>query len=298
MSTLRPVSVGLVTGGSWGRLVHAPSFAAGPETRLAGVWSRDGSQATAIAAAHGCPAFPDLDGLIDAAELVSVSVDPHAQPALAGAAAQAGRPVLLEKPVAVSADEAGKLADVLDASRSGSLLFLTYRFAPRIRSFIDRCRSRDPVRAGVRFLTTARGSEVTGWRRTRGLLLDLGFHVFDLLDAVAGPICRVRADGDLWRSVDLRVEHTDGCASAATVGWSGLPARRTEVEVLTGEGLLTLGADAFVRGPWLASGLRSAVWALVREGQRGAPGIEHGVYLQRCVQAAEKSLTSGRTVEV
>lgn len=295
---MRPVSVGLVTGGTWGSKVHAPAFAAGPETRLAGAWSRDPATAAAVAAAHGCPAYPDLADLIEAAELVSVAVDPHAQPALAGAAASAGRPVLLEKPVAATVEEARALADTLAAGRTGSLLFLTYRFAPRVRSFAARCRELGAVRAELRFLTTARGSEVSGWRRSRGLLLDLGFHVFDLLDAVAGPVSRIRADGDLRHSVDLRVEHVGGCASAATVAWSGLPARRTELMVRTGTEVSVLGPGAFVRGPWLAAGLRAAVWDLVRAGGREAPGVEHGVYLQRCVDAAEQSLVARRSVDV
>ena len=34
------VAVGLVGAGGWADLVHAPTLAAGPQTRLAGVWAR------------------------------------------------------------------------------------------------------------------------------------------------------------------------------------------------------------------------------------------------------------------
>jgi predicted dehydrogenase len=286
-----PVSVGLVAGGSWAKDVHAPIFSAGPETRLAGVWSRAAAKAEALAASQNCRVFAEFDELLDECELVSFAVAPAAQPTLATSAALAGRHVLLEKPVAACVEDATNLADILAAQRVRSLLFLTYSFSPLVRQFVDGCRNRSPVRARLLFSTTAHPSKVTGWRRDRGLLLDLGFHVFDLLDAVGGRIVRILAHGDRMQSVDLRVEHAAGCVSEANVSWAGLPTRRTELNVLTEKGTMSLDPTACTRGAWLPTGVRQAVWGLVRENRRDGPGIEHGVYLQQCVGAAERSLS-------
>lgn len=293
-----PVAVGLVVGGDWARLVHAPMFAAGPQTRLAGAWSRTPAKAAAVADTYGCRAFASFEELIEASELVSFAVPPAAQPMLARRAALAGRHVLLEKPVADRVEEAVSLADTLACCRVGSLLMLTYSFSPQVRSFVAGCRVHVPHSVVLRFLTTTRPDELTGWRRRCGLLLDLGYHVFDLLDAVLGTICRVAARGDRGRRVDLRVEHAAGGSSTATVAWAGLPVRRTELEVLTSDGPLVLDPRACVRGDWLPRSVRAAVWSLVRERRRLEPGIARGVYLQRCVAAAESSLDERSPVEV
>jgi predicted dehydrogenase len=207
--------------------------------------------------------------------------------------------VLLEKPVATSAAAVAQLSDVLSAQRVGSILFLTYRFSPLVASFVADCQARTPVGAQLSFFTATHPSEVVGWRREHGVLLDLGFHVFDLLDAAVGRIARIAAHGDRSRWAGLFIDHTRGCFSEASICWAGLATRRTAFEVFTEEGNLALDPGACVRGPWLASGIRRAVWARVREGRRDASGIERGLYLQQCVDAAEHSLRlGGRFVDV
>ena len=84
-----PLRVGLAGAGPWARAVHAPMLAAGPETELAGVWSRTPEHAAELAAAHGVPAFASYDALLDAVRRGRArGRRPPSQPDLAVAAAE------------------------------------------------------------------------------------------------------------------------------------------------------------------------------------------------------------------
>ncbi|MYV98067.1 Gfo/Idh/MocA family oxidoreductase, partial [Streptomyces sp. SID3343] len=108
-----PVAVGLVGAGPWAERVHAPVFAAGPQTRLAAVWARRPDAAQRLAERYDAVACTEYDDLLDRCEAVVFAVAPEAQPALAERAAQAGKAVLLEKPVADNLDAARRLADAI-----------------------------------------------------------------------------------------------------------------------------------------------------------------------------------------
>ena len=130
-SNVRAVlAVGLVGAGPWARMVHAPVLAAGPSTRLAGVWSRTPAHAEDLAATHGVPAAPSFEALLDGSEAVAFAVPPAVQGGLAAEAAAAGRAVLLEKPIADDLVGAERLAEAVAGAGVASLVVLSYRFSP------------------------------------------------------------------------------------------------------------------------------------------------------------------------
>ena len=96
-----PVRVGLAGAGPWAQFVHAPVLAAGPETTLSGVWSRTSAHARELADTHGAATFATLDELIEASDAVACCVAPNAQVDVAIRAAEAGKTLLLEKPLAL-----------------------------------------------------------------------------------------------------------------------------------------------------------------------------------------------------
>src|SRR5436189_2812632 len=61
-----PLAIGVIGAGPWARMVTGPSLAAGPQTRVAGVWSRTEAHAAELAAQLSVPSFADLDALFDA----------------------------------------------------------------------------------------------------------------------------------------------------------------------------------------------------------------------------------------
>ena len=189
MAATRPLAVGLAGAGEWASRVHAPLWAAGPETRLAGVWSRRTEQSAQLAAAHGAPVFSSFEALVEASEAIVFALPPAVQAGLAPVAAACGRAVLLEKPLATDVDGAERVADAVDAAGVGSLMGLTYRFNPVVREFLRRAADFDVAGARACFLS---GVFLAGrfggtWREQYGALLDVGPHLLDLVQAAMGP---------------------------------------------------------------------------------------------------------------
>src|SRR4051794_32743418 len=95
--------------GYWAREVHAAGVVACPGAELAGVWGRDPAKAKAMADGLGVRAYDDADALIDAVDAIAVALPPDVQADLAVRAANAGRHLLIEKPVALSSADADRV---------------------------------------------------------------------------------------------------------------------------------------------------------------------------------------------
>ena len=214
--------VGLVGGGPWARRVHAPVLASHPEFELTGVWTRRPAVAAELAAANGTIAFDDFDALVDAVDVVAFSVPPTVQPELAMATARAGRHLILEKPIAASLDDARQLADAVGAAGVASIVVLTFRFAAETNEWLADVAAVESWSGGTaRWLS---GALLDGmfadspWRQEDGAILDIGPHIFDLLDAALGPIVEVSAarytEPDLWHVISA---HDTGAVSTATL---------------------------------------------------------------------------------
>lgn len=229
--------VGLVGAGPWARRVHAPAIADHPGTRLSAVWARRRAAAEEVAGPHGAQVVDSPDELLtgDLVDAVAFAVPPDVQAELAIRAAQAGRHLILEKPVAATLADARRLADAVEQAGVASLVVLTRRFAPETRAWLEELRRLEGWTGGsARWLSGALlGGDYSAseWRhRDGGALLDVGPHAVDLLDTALGPITEVlaahRSPRDLWHLV---LGHFGGAVS--TVVLSGrLPVRPTIVE--------------------------------------------------------------------
>src|SRR5580700_3805109 len=105
---------GLVGTGYWAKMTHAAALASTPGAELAAVWGRDPAAAEALAAEHGATAYEDFGAFLDSADAVAFAIPPHVQAPLAIRAAQSGKHLLLEKPIALSADAADKLVAAVE----------------------------------------------------------------------------------------------------------------------------------------------------------------------------------------
>lgn len=290
----RPINVGLVGAGPWAGMVHAPVLAAGPETRLAGVWARRPEAAQALAAKHGAPAFDDLDALFAACEAVAFAVPPNVQPALAIRAAAAGKALLLEKPLALDLAEAERLAAAVDSAGVPTMLVLSYRFGAHVREFVARARAFETYAARATFLGGGLlgGSPfATDWRLVRGALPDLAPHMLDLVEACCGPIVEITAAGDSLKVCALLATHASGAVSETAL--SGVlpfaPAKVT-VELYGPGGELTL--DALGGGSFAETfaTVREEFAAMVRSGKAHEFDVHRGLALQRLIARAEATL--------
>jgi predicted dehydrogenase len=273
-------------------MVHAPVIAAGPETALAGVWARRSDAAERLASRHGTPAFSTVEELFDNCDAVSFAVPPDVQAAIATKAARAGKHVLLEKPIALSVDDAQRLADAVGEAGVASMVVLSWRYAPAIRAYIEDAHSAAPIGGRGAFVSGALlgGDFATPWRLERGPMMDLGPHVFDLLDATIGTIVGVRASGDLLGWVGALLEHEGGQVSTASLCASAaISPHRAGVDVFTKDRVIEINCTTAV-GPDAFGILRSEFAAAAAKGGGHPLDVHHGLRLQRLLNDAESQL--------
>jgi predicted dehydrogenase len=286
-----PVRVGLFGAGPWARAVTGPIFAAGPETQLVGVWSRTPAHAKEAAAGLGVEAYDTAGALIEASDAIAVAVAPHAQPALASLAVEAGRPVLLEKPLADNLEDAHRLVDAIERARVGSLLVLTYRFHTALERFARAVEDLDVLGGRGCFLSGAflPGSPYAyGWRLERGALLDVGPHLLDLHEVAFGEIVDVVAAGDPHGWVSLTLVHASGATSQASLSCRIAMESRTEVEVFASDGVVRFdGRDGDRRE--IGANIRASFAAVARGGSHPADA-RRGLHLQMLIEQAAQQL--------
>jgi predicted dehydrogenase len=273
-------------------MVHGPVFAAGPETHLAGVWSRTAANAEALAQQCGTRAFETLDALIDACDAIAIAVSPGAQPEFAIRAARAGKAVLLEKPIAFDVATAQRVADAISEAGVGSLVVLTYRFHGPTREFLARAQRFDALGGRGCFLSGAFLGDspfATDWRLERGCLLDVGPHIVDLLDAALGEVVEIDAAGDVHGWVALTMRHASGATSQASLCCRCAMESRTEVEIFGPQGVLTLDGRSGSRTDTFAT-LRAEFAEVARTGASHPADVQRGLHLQRLLARAEASM--------
>jgi predicted dehydrogenase len=239
---------GLIGTGFWAETVHAAGLAAHPQTELVAVWGRDPAKAAALAERFGARPFADADELIAAVDAVAFAVPPDVQAELAARAAAAGRPLLLEKPLALSVEAAER---VVEAVRAPTVVFFKSRFDPGVaewfRTEIDG-RAWDGASATWLASIFEPGNPFGGspWRQERGALWDLGPHALAYLLPTLGPVEQVEAVRGRRDEVHLALRHAAGAASSVTVSLTAPAAHLTEVLFWGGEGVARMPGDGDV----------------------------------------------------
>ena len=137
---MKPLRAGVIGVGHLGQH-HARHYATLSGVTLAGVCDASADRAQLIADRHGVQAWTTMADLLAQVDLVSVAVPTSAHFAAAKACLDAGKHVLVEKPIAVTSAEARELVEL--AARRGCLLQVGYseRFNPimqRMRPHIER----------------------------------------------------------------------------------------------------------------------------------------------------------------
>ncbi len=290
MTALR---VGLVGAGPWAEKAYAPMLAAGPETRLACVWSRRPAAAAALAAAHGSAAAESFEALLERCEAVAFAVPPDVQAVLAVQAARAGRHLMLDKPLALTLEPARALVRAVEQAGVVTQLMLTQRYRPATQAFLDAARGFATIGARLAFLSGAfvRGPYANAWRIEHGALHDLGPHAFDLLEAAVGPIEQVVGRGDPRRWVALTCRHAGGAVSElAMSGVMQLPQSVFRLELYGPAGALEFDgvAAAAQAEPWSLA--RRTFADAVRAGRSPALDVHRGLMLQELIDRSLRAL--------
>jgi len=286
------IEVGLVGAGPWAHLVHGPVLAAGPETRLVGVWARRPDAASELASRLGVRPFSRYEDLLDACQAVAFSVPPAVQAELAATAARRGKALLLEKPIAADLDSALRLADVVGEAGVVSQVVLSWRYAAPVRAFLEAAARLDVIGGRGGFISGGLlgGPFATPWRLERGALLDLGPHVIDLLDATLGQVVAVRAHGTPLGWIGLLLEHEDGRVSEASLcATARIEPPVAGAAVYGPDGALSVDCATIV-GPESLGVLRREFAEAVAGGTGHPLDVQRGLHLQQVIAAAQAHL--------
>lgn len=205
------IRVGLIGYGLAGSVFHAPLIAATPGMRLAMIVTSNPERVAEARAAHPGASIVDAAERLweraDALDLVVVASPNRTHVPLARAALAAGLPVVVDKPLAATAEEGRALVD--EARRLGLMLtvfqnrrwdgdFLT------VRRLIAEGALGEVRRFESRF-ERWRPQPKTGWREqgdpaeAGGTLYDLGSHLVDQALVLSGPVTHVYAELDRRR---------------------------------------------------------------------------------------------------
>jgi predicted dehydrogenase len=288
-----PLRVGLVGAGPWAHRVHGPGTAAHPGTELVAVWARRPEAAASVAAVSGGGASPvaTFEDLLATVDAVTFAVPPAVQAPLALRAVEAGKHVILEKPLASSVAEAEQLVAAAERAGVATLMVLTFRYGADVTDWLAQVHRIGGWHGGsARWLAATlleTGYDASPWRHDGGALADIGPHTFDLLDAALGTITDVlhahfAEQGRVWH---VLLGHESGATSTALMTMH-TPARPqiTDFAVFGSHGYLHLeaGGDA---GPRYAALLDEFV-GMVRTGRTEHPtDIRRGLHLQRLLHA-------------
>lgn len=290
---------GLAGTGHWARIAHARALASTPGAALTAVWGRNQEAAAALAADFGAAAVPDFDALLAEVDAVAFAVPPDVQSELAIRAAAAGRHLLLEKPVALSAAAADDLAAAVEAAGVASVVFFTGRFQPATTAWLREVTEAGGWAGGSAIWLASVYSPAspfnTPWRRAKGGLWDLGPHAISLLWAILGPVRHVTADSGSGDLTHLVLHHEGGATSTAALTLGAPEAADSFTLQVWGEhGIQTM--PSFAADP--VEALRVAVTELAahaRAGETAHPlDVRFGRDVIHVLAAAQRELDGRR----
>jgi predicted dehydrogenase len=255
--TQRTLRYGIIGFGRFAERAIAPAIRNAKNSALVGVQKRSAGEARLRADASGVPmAFGTVQELvehpdIDAVFIVSANVG-HCPETIA--AAEAGKHVIVEKPMAMNAAEARKMIEACDRNNVRLMVGHMVRLSPavrRIRQLIEAGRIGEVKSIRAEFIYDARLSH-RAWLLDRavaggGPVFDVGVHCLDTIRYVLGDeAVDVRAAVSPLPTA-LATEETAAIALRFSRGVIGsilcsytTPLRRAILEVIGTAGIITL----------------------------------------------------------
>ena len=161
------------------------------DAALVAVCRRNRPEGEKLATASGCAFYDNYHDLVanPRVDAVVVAVPPTLHPAIVEAACRAGKPLLVEKPLATSLAEARHIAGMVSASGVRAMVAHTLRFNRTVQTVQAHVPEIGPLHA--LYLSQRFEPSPLAWldRRTEsggGIVLNTGVHSFDLLRFLTG----------------------------------------------------------------------------------------------------------------
>jgi predicted dehydrogenase len=284
-------------------MAHAPALTAHKDVEFVGVWGRNPTKAAELAKEHGAQAYGEIDALIADVDAIAVALPPDVQSPIALRAAEAGKHLLLDKPVAFTAQEANAIAAAVAERDLASVVFFTRRLLPEIADFV-----RDVVATGG--WTEARIEHVgsifadgnpfgaSPWRKESGGLWDVGPHALAAVLPVFGPVTEVTGLTGPRDNTHVLLKHEGGAVSSLTLSVDAPLAAGREDYVFVGEA----GVRELPHAPFeavTALGLAiDQLLAAASGGPKSALDVRFGAQVTGILAAAQESIETGRKISV
>jgi len=181
---------------------HARAYATLPDVEIAAIFAQTGNRAEPLAAELGAVWTSDLDRVLqdDSIEAVDICLPTPEHRPMLEAALKAGKHVLLEKPLALTDEDARALVSTVEASDRIVMIAHVLRFWPEyveLRRVIDSGELGRPLSGN-----TTRRQPFPAWSTlfnqadiTGGAIFDMLIHDYDALNWVLGEPRAVTAHG-------------------------------------------------------------------------------------------------------
>jgi predicted dehydrogenase len=209
-----------IVGTGFGQKVHIPAFQAHHNTQIVAVYHRDINKAKTIAETHNIPYTGDNLAEILAlptVEAVSISTPPFSHYEMAKQVLQAGKHLLLEKPVTLNVNEAKELYQLAQNQDVVATVDFEFRFVPEWQFFSQLLSSNyvGNIRLiKIDWLGSSRADTSRPWNwysskeKGGGALGSLGSHAFDYINWLFGSVHKLNAH--LITAIPKRVNPATG----------------------------------------------------------------------------------------
>jgi len=326
------LGVGILGAGYFGAF-HARAIAAIPDISLVAVCADELAPAEAFAAEHGGKPYGDWRAMLDdgSVDAVAITAPHHLHGELAIAALAAGKHVLLEKPMALSAIECSRIIAAAEASRRKLMVGQIMHFVwPCLvaREILDRGELGKPVMGSSSLQKIWMEQNRRGWHLDPstggGMLMTAGIHALDqLIWLMNGRVASVSAavstsfhDQKADDSAMMLLRFADGrFGQVASIGFRD-GGGTFDIDLVCERGTLRIDFDRGVaigqHGKWTdVPNSHEPAWmqaAVVREWQAMAAAIlddrdvpvtgDYGRHIIACIEAAMISSRERRDVDV
>ncbi|WP_020530840.1 Gfo/Idh/MocA family protein [Flexithrix dorotheae] len=202
----KKINWGIIGCGDVCEVKSGPAFNKVPDSKLVAVMRRNAEKAADYAKRHGVPkSYSDADKLINDSEVnaIYIATPPGSHKEYTLKAAKAGKPIYVEKPMAVNHQECEDMVAACEAA--GVPLFVAYyrRCLPyfsKVKSILDSGEIGKVRMVNIKLYQAPKPADLENdsenWRvdpalAGGGYFYDLASHQFDFLDYFFGPIASV-----------------------------------------------------------------------------------------------------------
>lgn len=272
-STDKKIGIAVV-GTGFGQAIHIPGFQHHPRTEVVAIYDRDLGKAKAIADTNKIPhALNSIEKLLSLAEVeaVSIATPPFLHYEMAKTAIEAGKHILLEKPMTLNAAEVRELDRLALSKKVVVTADFEFRFVPAwqlLAEYLQQGYVGNKRLIKIDWLVASRANAERPWNWYSrkdcggGALGAVGSHAFDYINWLFGPVKRLcahlscaidrrpdpEAGGEL-KPVDaddtclLMLELADGTPCQLSISSVTYQGRGHWLEIYGDRGTLILGSD-------------------------------------------------------